>query len=130
MRKLFLILASTLTFTFLTNSTYGQMLQLACMNGVEICQGYAAENIAQVQINSALPISAPENTYVTYVWKSVHQNGTKIWDTSRPDRKIPIPWVGEYMVQVQVLYTRQGSTRPYAVFWSTPLKITGKICKP
>lgn len=130
MRKLLLILASSLTITLFSNSTYGQMLQIACMNGPEICQGFMPENQAQVQIMGGLPMSVPDNTYVTYVWTSTHANGKKTWDTSRPDRKIPIPWLGEYTVQVQVLFTRHGKTRPYAVFWSNQITLAGKVCKP
>ncbi len=130
MRKLFLILVTTLAFTFLSHSSYSQMVQLASMNGEEICQGFMPENQALLQIVGNLPIPPGEDTYITYFWRSVHEKGSKTWDTSRPDRRVPIPWTGEYTVQVQVMYTRHGSTRPYAVFWSNPVKIMGTSCKP
>lgn len=129
MRKLFLILTNTLAFTFLVTLTYGQMINIECMNGEEICQGYLPQNQAHVMINS-MPMSIPDNTYVTYRWTSAHANGSKVWDTNRPDRRIPVPWTGEYTVQVQVQFTTKGNSRPYAVFWSTPIKVMGKICKP
>jgi hypothetical protein len=130
MRRLILIVTSTLTFTLLTISTFGQMLQISCMNGEEICQGYSSGNQAQLQVMSGLPMTKPENTYVTYIWTSTHANGTKIWDSNQPTRKVPIPWAGEYTVQVAAQYIREGQRTPYAVFWSNKVTVMGKICKP
>jgi hypothetical protein len=130
MRKLIVILTSTLTFTLLTISTYGQMLQISSMNGDEICQGYASDNQAIIQVTSGIPSAKPENTYITYVWTSTHDNGTKVWDTNLSSRKVPIPWTGEYTVQVVMQYVRHGQTRPYAAFWSNKVKVMGKVCKP
>ncbi len=126
MRKLFFIL----TIGFFTTTTYGQMFQIQSMNGEEICNGFLPENQAQVRVVGNLPLSPPENTYITYMWTSTHERGVKTWDTNRPDRRVPIPWTGDYTVQVKVMYTRHGNTRPYAVFWSNPIKVTGRNCKP
>lgn len=130
MRRLIVILTSTLTFTLFTLTTYGQMVQIASMNGNEICQGYASDNQAVVQIMNGIPIQKPENTYITYVWTSTHANGTKVWDSNQPTRKVPIPWLGEYQVQVVMQYVRVGQTRPYAVFWSNKITVMGTNCKP
>ncbi len=130
MRKLIITLAGTFTFTLLTFSTFAQMLQISSMNGNEICQGFASDNQAIVQVVSGLPMSAPVGTYVTYTWTSTHANGTRVWDSNRGDRRIPIPWAGEYTVQVQIQYIREGKRRPYAVFWSNKITVIGTICKP
>lgn len=129
MRKLILTLTGTLTFTLFTITTYGQMLQINCMNGEEICQGYAAENQAMIHITAGLPTEKPEDTYITYVWTSTHANGTKVWDSNQSSRRVPIPWSGEYTVQVVMQYVRVGQTRPYAAFWSNKVTVMGKICK-
>ncbi len=106
------------------------MLQIKSMNGEEICQGFATENQAQIQVTSALPITLPEKTYVTYNWTCTHANGTKIWDTGLPTRRIPVPWSGAYTIQVQAQYIRQNERRPYAVFWSNKVIVNGKTCTP
>ncbi len=131
MRKLILTLGGAF---FLTTLSFSQMIQIASNNGTEICQGYTSDCQAHIAIISGLPLSIPENTYVTYVWTSEHANGTKTWESNRQDRKVPIPWEGDYTVQVKVQYVRSQNDnnryRPYAVFWSNKLKITGKLCKP
>jgi hypothetical protein len=106
------------------------MLQINCMNGDQICQGFSTENQAQLEVSSALPLRLPEQTYVTYTWMSTHANGTKVWDTGLPTRRVPVPWTGEYTVQVQAQYIREGERRPYAVFWSNKVVIMGKTCTP
>lgn len=104
------------------------MLQIKCMNGEQLCQGFASDNQAQLEVVSNLPLRLPELTYVTYTWVSTHANGTKIWDTALPTRRIPVPWVGEYTVQVQAQYIREGERRPYAVFWSNKVVVMGVPC--
>lgn len=130
MRKLIIILASTLTFTLLTITTNAQMLQISSMNGEEICQGYSSANQAFIQVTAGIPATKPENTYITYIWTSTHANGTKIWDSNQPTRRVPIPWAGDYTVQVVMQYVREGQTRPYAAFWSNKVTVKGMPCKP
>jgi len=130
MRKLFLILASTLTFTLLSITTYGQMIHIECMNGEEVCQGFMPNNLAQVEIMSGLPLTVPEDTYVTFRWYSKHENGTRYWDTNKANRPIPVPWLGEYTVHVEVMYLRKANYQPYAKFYSNEVKFVGKVCKP
>lgn len=104
------------------------MIQISCMNGDQICQGFTSANQAKIEIVSASPLRVPEQTYVTYTWVSTHANGTKIWDTGLPTRRIPVPWVGEYTVQVQAQYVREGELQPFAIFWSNKVTVMGKTC--
>jgi len=130
MRKLIGIFTGTLILTCFTITMFAQMLQIQSMSGTEVCQGYTSANQAQMQVLSGLPATKPANTYVTYVWTSTHANGTKTWDTNQPTRRVPIPWAGEYTVQVVAHYIREGESRPYAAFWSNRVKVMGMICKP
>ena len=115
---------------FLSFVATGQTTEIQSVNGVEFCRGYGPNHMAQFQITGTFPFQVPPGTAVVYTWTAQHPNGTKVWNTNFPYRAVPIPWVGEYIVQVKVEYIRKGNSRPFITFWSNQVVVRGIECNP
>ncbi len=127
MRKLILAAACLLLFTNLTSHPT-MRATISCMNGESFCAGYGPQSTAQISLVSSLPIKPPSNARVVYTWTAEHPNGTWSWGTGSPDRVVPIPWAGDYVVQVRITYYLPNRTRPFAAFWSNKIVVSGKRC--
>lgn len=101
---------------------------ISCVNGETFCAGYGPQSTAQISMVSDLPIKPPSNARVVYTWTAEHPNGTWTWGTGSPDRVVPIPWPGEYVVQVRITYYLPNRTRPFAAFWSNKIAVRGEGC--
>ena len=127
MRKLILASACLLLFT---NSTIRPMMRatISPMNGETFCAGYGPESTAQIAMISDLPLPPPSNARIAYTWTAEHPNGTWTWGTGSSDRVVPIPWPGDYVVQVKITYYLPNRTRPFAAFWSNKVTVKGESC--
>lgn len=113
----------------LTTSTYAQMTAvIASQNGNQICSGLESTNCAHVALVSPPPLPVPENTILAYTWTAEHANGSWTWHSNYPTRIIPLPFQGQYKIQVKIEYMRRGTKRPYAAFWSNKLFLQGMQC--
>lgn len=126
MKQLSLTLILVLGWTGFSSAQ--AVVELAAMNGIEICAGYESVHFAHICIVSEPPIPVPPNASLTYTWTSEHPNGTRTWYGNSPERLIPINWEGHYLVRVKIEYIRYGRTRPFAVFWSDYLSLIGLDC--
>ncbi len=126
-----LLLKAGMVFLLTTTMQIDMFAQLVALNGVEICAGLGSENMAHVCVGENLPIPLPPNATIAYTWTVQHSNATWRWYTMSSERLIPIPWPGEYSVQVKMEYVRRGNNRPrpFAAFWTTPLIIHGQNCE-
>ena len=115
---------------FISTMAFGQMTEIQSVNGTEFCIGYGSENQAQFVVTTDFPIPIPPETVVVYTWTAKHPNGNKVWNTNFPYRAVPIPWTGDYIVQVKVEYIRRGRSRPFAAFISNQVLVSGFDCSP
>jgi len=123
MRKLLLVAA----FFSITLTTYAQMI--ASQNGNQICSGFEMSNCAHIAVVAPPPVPLAANSIMLYTWTAEHANGTWIWHSNHPTRTVPLPFVGQYMIQVKIEYMRKGTKRPYAAFWSNKVYIHGMDCQ-
>lgn len=94
-----------------------------------ICAGFGPENGAFVRLTTPPPIPVPSNTILNYTWTVTHQNGSWVWYSNFSDRWIPMPFPGVYTIRVKIEYVRKnGTSRPYAAFWSNRLYLTALDC--
>ena len=109
----------------------GQVTQMTIVpkNGTDICFGYTSQNVAIVEMVSELPPFTSNNQiFVTYTWRAEHANGSRIWNTSRNARVIPISFTGEHKITCDVEFVVLGSSTPFQVISSNTLTINGKVC--
>jgi hypothetical protein len=116
-------------FFFLLTSTYAQMtVVIASQNGNEICAGFTPANCAHIAVVTPPPLPVSTNSILVYTWTAEHANGSWTWHTNYPTRVIPLPFPGQYRIQVKIEYMRRGTKRPYAAFWSNKLYVQGMNC--
>lgn len=128
MRKRFLTVTCIL---FFTNLTYGQMrfARIASMNGQEICCGYDnANNFVHVCVTQDPPFGVPDGYTKVYTWYAEHSNGTKVWNTSSSERRIPMPWPGIYEIQVRIDYVKIAGGGARLAFFSNRIAVKGVEC--
>ena len=101
---------------------------IASQNGNQICAGLMPANCAHVALVTPPPIPVPANTILAYTWTAEHANGTWTWHSNFPNRVIPLPFPGQYRIQVKVEYMRRDAKRPFAAFWSNKLYLQGMQC--
>lgn len=117
---------------FLTGFTPNKQYMVATIaptNGAEHCAGYGPQNMAHVSLVSGPPIPVPPGVALVYTWYSEHQNGNWTWWGNVPTRVVPMPFPGQYNVQLKIEYIRKGRSRPFAAFWSNRLQLQGIDCR-
>ncbi len=114
---------------FLTTSTYAQMTAtIASQNGNEICSGFTPANCAQVAVMTPPPLPVPANSILVYTWTAEHANGSWVWHSNYPTKMVPMPFTGQYKIQVKIEYMRKGTKKPYAAFFSNKIYVQGMQC--
>lgn len=126
MRKHFIALAFLLAFSSFSIAQFSS--EIVSLNGYELCKGIGPHHWAHIAVVSGPPIPLPPDTYITYTWMAKNPFGSWVWFTSSSTRAVPIPWQGNYYVQVRVEYIRRGRRSPFAVFWSNVITIRGINC--
>lgn len=115
-------------------STYQQMsaqqlAQISCMNGEQICSGFLPANQAHIRMTAPPPVPLPFNATMTYTWFIDHPNGSWLWHGNVIDRMVPIPFTGDYSIQLLVKYVRKNQNRAFAAYLSNKIVIKGVACE-
>lgn len=98
-------------------------------NGSELCFGYKSQNVATLEMISDLPpFVQNQQIFVTYTWRAEHANGSKVWNTNRNTRMVPITFPGEHQITCDVEFVVLGSSTPFQVIRSNTIVINGKVC--
>ena len=121
------------TFFVLWNTkVIGQLMvapNIASMNGTEFCTSFDfAKDRPHICLVSGNPLPVLENMYVSYTWIVQHPQGRFTWNTSSPERVIPVPWPGKYTVKVIIKYFKKGRQRPFGAVLSNTVELYGREC--
>ena len=123
------LVAVIMTIATTTQAQYFFHPEIVPLDGIEFCQGYTSEHVAHFRMISQFPnFASLPYVYVTYTWVAEHPKGRKEWNTGNRVRAVPLPWEGEYTVQVRVEFIRLGFANPFSTIWSNRIKIVARDC--